>query len=89
MVNKITTPPTNNEVIDKVNEIIDDKQDKLVSSTNIKTVGGTSLLGSGNVAFPIVSSVSSSSTNSDAVGAKCVYDIVGDIESAINTIRGV
>ena len=49
MVNKITTPPTQNEVIDKVNEIIDDKQDTLVSGTNIKTINGTSLLGSGNI----------------------------------------
>ena len=49
MVNKITTPPTNNEVIDKVNEIIDDKQDTLVSGTNIKTINNTSILGSGNI----------------------------------------
>ena len=35
MVNKITTPPTNNEVIDKVNEIIDDKQDKITSSNKL------------------------------------------------------
>jgi hypothetical protein len=89
MVNKITTPPTQNEVIDKINELVDDKQDTLVSGTNIKTVGGTSLLGSGNVAFPIVSLVSSSSTNADAVGAKLFYDTVGDIETVINTIRGV
>lgn len=54
MVNKITTPPTQNEVIDKINELVDGKQDTLVSGTNIKTVGGTSLLGSGNVAFPTV-----------------------------------
>lgn len=35
MVNKITTPPTNNEVIDKVNEIIDDKQDVITSSNKL------------------------------------------------------
>lgn len=28
------------------------KQDTLVSGTNIKTIGGTSLLGSGNIALP-------------------------------------
>ena len=49
MVNKITTPPTQNEVIDKINELVDDKQDTLVSGTNIKTINGTSLLGSGNI----------------------------------------
>lgn len=86
MVNKITTPPTQNEVIDKINELVDGKQDTLVSGTNIKTVGGTSLLGSGNVAFPIVSSVSSSSTNNDAVGAKLFYDTCGDIETLINAL---
>jgi len=37
----------------------------------------------------IQSSVSSSSTNSQVVGAKLFYDTCGDIESAINTIRGV
>lgn len=35
MVNKITTPPTNNEVIDKVNEIIDNKQDTITSSNKL------------------------------------------------------
>jgi hypothetical protein len=49
MVNKITTPPTQNEVIDKVNELVDDKQDALVSGTNIKTINNTSILGSGNI----------------------------------------
>ena len=33
---------------------ITNKQDILVSGTNIKTIGGTSLLGSGNIAFPTV-----------------------------------
>jgi len=43
-----------------------------------------------NISVPnTVSSVSSSSTNEDAVGAKLFYDTCGDIESAINTIRGV
>lgn len=49
MVNKITTPPTTSELIGKVNEIIDDKQDTLVSGTNIKTINNQSLLGSGNI----------------------------------------
>lgn len=49
MVNKITTPPTTSELIGKVNEIVDDKQDILVSGTNIKTINNQSLLGSGNI----------------------------------------
>lgn len=54
MVNKITTPPTTSELIGKINELVDNKQDTLVSGTNIKTVGGNSLLGSGNIALPSV-----------------------------------
>ena len=49
MVNKITTPPTTSELIGKVNELVDDKQDTLVSGTNIKTINNESLLGSGNI----------------------------------------
>lgn len=52
MVNKITTPPTQNEVIDKVNEIIDGKQDTIsdldkylknsaVSSSALSILGGS------------------------------------------------
>ena len=37
----------------------------------------------------LVTNISSSSTDTQYPSAKCVYDIVGDIESAINTIRGV
>lgn len=49
MVNKITNPPSQKDLIDKVNELVDDKQDTLVSGTNIKTVNNESLLGSGNI----------------------------------------
>ena len=34
----------------------------------------------------VVSSVSSSSTNADAVGAKLFYDTCGDIETLINAL---
>ena len=51
---------------------------------------GTDVDLSGYVKYTdIVSSVSSSSTDSQAVGAKLFYDTCGDIESTINTIRGV
>lgn len=41
-----------------------------------------------NISVPnTVSSVSSSSTNADAVGAKLFYDTVGDIETALHTIN--
>ena len=142
MVNKITTPPTQNEVIDKVNEIIDDKQDTLVSGTNIKTINNTSILGSGNIDIQggssyaagtgiditnnvisvdgvstsevtlatvattgaysdltgkpnlsgyqttanLVTSVSSSSTDSQYPSAKLFYDTVGNIEILLAAI---
>lgn len=35
MVNKIITPPTQNEVIDKINELVDDKQDTITSSNKL------------------------------------------------------
>lgn len=49
MANKIVTAPTSNDVIATINQIIDDKQDTLVSGTNIKTINNNSLLGSGNI----------------------------------------
>ena len=49
MVNKLTLPAKQNEVVNKVNELVDDKQDTLVSGTNIKTINNTSILGSGNI----------------------------------------
>ena len=48
-VEKIVKAPTSNDVIDTINQIIDDKQDALVSGTNIKTINNESLLGSGNI----------------------------------------
>ena len=41
------------------------------------------------ISADIATSVSSASTNSQSVGAKLFYDTVGDIETTINTIRGV
>lgn len=49
MVNKITSPITPLEEVDKINEIIDNKQDTLVSGTNIKTINNQSIVGSGNI----------------------------------------
>lgn len=49
MVNKIISPITLLGEVDKINEIIDNKQDNLISGTNIKTVNGNSILGSGDI----------------------------------------
>lgn len=43
-------PVQNKTITVKINEIVADKQDKLVSGTNIKTINGESVLGSGNLA---------------------------------------
>ena len=55
---------------------ITNKQDILVSGTNIKTVGGTTLLGSGNIAFPTVDQTYSAvSTNAQSgVAVKSAID---------------
>lgn len=49
---KITSPAKPLQVVSKINEVVDgvnNKQDKLVSGNNIKTINNTSLLGSGNI----------------------------------------
>jgi hypothetical protein len=35
MVNKITTPPTTSELIGKINELVEDKQDTITSSNKL------------------------------------------------------
>ena len=55
-VGMLTDPVTGEEHKATIKEYIDHqdntKQDTLVSGTNIKTVGGQSILGNGNIAFP-------------------------------------
>lgn len=55
-VNKITSPVSPLDEIDKINEIIDEKQDTLVSGTNIKTINNNSILGSGNLTIDVLPS---------------------------------
>ena len=50
-----STNPVQNKVI---NSALSNKQDKLVSGTNIKTIDGTSLLGSGSISFKNVNGIS-------------------------------
>lgn len=49
MVTKLTLPSKENDVQTKINELVDDKQDTLVSGTNIKTINSNSILGSGDL----------------------------------------
>lgn len=70
---------------------IDTKQDTLVSGTNIKTVGGTSLLGSGDVSLPTVNDatinltqggvIKGSFTLNQASGATIALDSGGSVKT--------
>ncbi len=74
------------------------KQDALVSGTNIKTINNESILGSGNITIQggdvsgkedksnKVTTLSASSTDTEYPSAKCVWDLVGDIETLLAAI---
>lgn len=119
-IQKLSFPAKENAVQQKINEIIDNKQDTLVSGANIKTINNTSLLGSGNIDIQgsgtvdqtydptstnaqsgvavagaltdmqtksnLVTSVSSSSTNVQYPSAKCMYDMIGNIETLLQGV---
>lgn len=83
--------------LNDLNSRLNDKQPLLVSGTNIKTINNTSLLGSGNITINAdtsacemltnkVTSLSSSSTDTQYPSAKCMYDLIGDIDTTLNAI---
>lgn len=97
-VNKITSPATPLEVVNKINEVIDNQGgggggsitvDDAISSTSTNPVQNkviyTALSGK-QATSNLVTSLSSSSTDAQYPSAKCVYDIVGDIETLINAL---
>lgn len=53
MVDKITNPPSQKDLIDKVNELVDDKQDVLTAGTDLEIVGyaPTTVSGNGSVSL--------------------------------------
>lgn len=75
-------------------------QEQLVSGTNIKTINNESILGSGNITISggggdvsgkedksnKVTSLSASSTDTQYPSAKCVYDLIGDVETILASI---
>ena len=75
-------------------------QEALVSGTNIKTINNESILGGGNITISggggdvsgkedksnKVTSLSSSSTDTQYPSAKCVYDLIGDVETILASI---
>ena len=74
----------------QTDSLLGGKQATLVSGTNIKTINSASILSSGNLTLEDstnkVTSISSSSTDTQYPSAKCVYDIVGDVESLLETL---
>ena len=69
--------------IDAINITINTKQDKLTSGTNIKTINGNSLLGSGNIIIE-----GGSTDLSNYYTKNEVDNIVGDIETILDNIIG-
>lgn len=97
-VDKITSPATPLEVVNKINEVIDNQSgggggsitvDDALSHTSTNPVQNkviyTALSGK-QATSNLVTSLSSSSTDAQYPSAKCVYDIVGDIETLINAL---
>ncbi len=82
--NAISAETTAREAADSsLQSNINNKQDKLVSGTNIKTIGGTTLLGSGNIDIAPDASVSTDSENT--VQNKVITSYVDTKVATINT----
>ena len=84
------------QTVAPLQEQIDDKQDLLVSGTNIKTINNQSILGSGNITIEgggsgtVDTTMSDSSTNAvqNKVIKGYVDDMVGDIGTILDNING-
>jgi hypothetical protein len=66
-----------------------DLAEALAAKQDTLTAGSGISISDNVISADIATSVSASSTNTQSVGAKLFYDTCGDIESAINMIRGV
>lgn len=88
MVTKITSPVTPLEVIDKINEVVDDKQDTLVSGTNIKTINNTSILGSGNITLPTVNDATLTITQGGTTKGTFTANASSDVTIALDSGGG-
>lgn len=82
------------EISGEVATLSTDKQDKLVSGTNIKTINGNSILGEGNIEITGggVVDTAMSDTSENAVQNKVIKayvdGLVGDINSVLTRING-
>ena len=89
--NIIAFPKDNYYTKDETNALLNEKQDELISGTNIKTLNNESLLGTGNITIsaeetdPIFSnSPSSNITNNDITNWNNKSDFSGDYNDLIN-----
>ena len=88
-----STNPVQNKVI---NTALNDKQDSLVSGTNIKTINGTSILGSGDIAISgeVTVDTALSPTSTNPVQNKVINTALNDKQDSlvsgtnIKTING-
>jgi hypothetical protein len=100
----LSTTSTNAVQNKVITAALNSKQNTLVSGTNIKTVGGQSLLGSGNIAFPTItvdSALSSTSTNplqnkvinsqfeSVTIGMQLIMSLYNEIKTSALTSSSV
>lgn len=74
------------------NQLLANKQDSLVSGTNIKTVNGQSLLGDGNITIEggsqITVDTEITENSQNPVTSAAIYQMVGNVEEALRQING-
>ena len=83
--NLVTTPSyvhDGQDVIDDIYDKLDDKQDTLVSGTNIKTINNESILGSGNIVIGGGGTVDTSldPTSTNPVQNRAIYNKIDEVE---------
>lgn len=76
-----SNPPQTKAVKSYVDNAVSSKQDSLVSGTNIKTVNGQSLLGSGNIAITSSADTTMSDTSTNPVQNKVIKSYVDNATS--------
>lgn len=74
------------------NQLLANKQDSLVSGTNIKTVNNQSILGSGNITIEAGSQITVDTeiteNSQNPVTSAAIYQMVGNVEQALAQING-
>lgn len=83
LLNNGTESITVKQIVDNFTDIANNKQDNLVSGTNIKTLNNESLLGSGNISYDIA--FDEDSTN--AVQNKVLKSAFDNLQAELNQLR--